>query len=670
MLETIRRFASADVALLLRWRADDRVAAVQVAPASPTSRRQVEPLTAELCARLDALTGPRAVDDSLLALPDSLRELWSPLPITSLFAVIATGLPEASAAVRGAPGVAALASTPKTTTVLLVGWRDASASDPAALSALARLLTASLGTPTTERSDVEQRLDALMHSATQGVVFVDGAAGTAEVNEIAAGLLNVNVGTVSTLQLSVAVRELQERLRDRHRTVDEYTRLVLGDDISKPDWIWECDDAERTAWRVASVPVGHRARHARLWTFDDVTADRQMQRQLARQHEREQLLQRQKLEAVMRLAGGVAHDFTNLLTVISGSVEMIRDLPMAREAESDLAAIRQATHRANGLIRQLRAFSGQAVSQPDILLVDAVLQAMAATLEGALDVPWTLTMSVDAAGALIVMNERQFALTLLHLVERMRDEMPEGGTIALRSARVVLPNGTTTDASGDAYVVISLGSDRDLADRLVPEVRNDGSEQFGHGADEAGLGHATIAAIVDQAGGHIRTAVTGTGRRIFALFLPESDSRTIVRADRTPARGTPATVQKHELPLLVVDDDAGPRRVVRRLLEREGYHILAADSGTEALRQLSARGGQLSGVITDYLMPGMSGMELLVRVRRLWPDLPVVLVSGFTSEEVTGSALHDLRAHFLPKPFTRDELLQAISAASMAVAAS
>jgi CheY-like chemotaxis protein len=107
---------------------------------------------------------------------------------------------------------------------------------------------------------------------------------------------------------------------------------------------------------------------------------------------------------------------------------------------------------------------------------------------------------------------------------------------------------------------------------------------------------------------------------------------------------------------------------MRRLLEREGYHILAAESGNDAWRQLTARGGQLSCVVTDYLMPGMSGMELLARVRRSWPELPVVLVSGFTSEEVTGTALRDLRSHFLPKPFTRDELLQAIATATLAVA--
>jgi CheY-like chemotaxis protein/signal transduction histidine kinase len=679
MLETIRRFAGADVALLLTWRANDRVAAVQVSPASPGSVQQSSPLARALCDRLAALRAPVPVEDAALALPETVRALWSPQAITTVFAVVATDCATSpagdSVALEVTSEVGTSATHDDAMAVLIVGWRDGAGVSREALSMLARLLDAArtppraLAVSAAERSEVEQRLDALMHSASQGVVFVDGAAGTAEVNAIAAELLSVTVGTVSARQLSVAVRALHERLRDRHRTVDEYTRLVLGDDVSKPDWVWEIDDAARSAWRVTSVPVGVRARHARLWTFEDVTVDQQMQRQLARQHEREQLLQRQKLEAVMRLAGGVAHDFTNLLTVISGSVEMIRDLPMARDAESDLTAIRQATQRANGLIRQLRAFSGQSVSQPDILLVDAVLHAMTPTLMAAVDAPWTLAMEPDAAGALIVMNERQFALALLNLMERLRNGMPHGGSMVLRSTRVVLPNGTDAETSGDAYVVISLGGDRDAADRLVLDGRADGSEQFGRGADEAGLGHATISAIVDQAGGHIRTTETGDGRRLFALFLPESDSRPILKVERTPARGTPITAQKHELPLLVVDDDAGPRRVVRRLLEREGYHILAADSASDALRQLSARGGHLAAVVTDYLMPGMSGLELLVRIRRTWPDLPVVLISGFTSEEVTGSALHDLRAHFLPKPFTRDELLQAIRTASLAVAA-
>ena len=319
MLETIRRFANADLGLLLSWHADEPVARVHVAPASPTSLGQSLSLSPELCDRLAALRDPVSPADATLALPDSLRALWSPLAITSVFAVVSNGTSAGSSlALRSdstdtagtsadstvatriaatttaaAPTAADMMHAATTTTVLIVGWRDAACVDGAALSMLARLLDAMLATSTAasistavlstgERTDVELRLEALMHPPTQGVVFVDGATGTAEVNEIAARLLNVNVGTVSTLQLAVAVGALQERLRDRHRTVDEYTRLVLSDDVAKSDWVWECDDVERSAWRVASVPVGESVRRARLWTFEDVTADRQGQRQLAR----------------------------------------------------------------------------------------------------------------------------------------------------------------------------------------------------------------------------------------------------------------------------------------------------------------------------------------------------------------------------------------------------
>lgn len=657
MLDAIRALVAADGALLVSWRNDDDALVLGASPVTTTGRTirvSRSALLAHDGAILDAELPQRLLANAI--------RVWLSMPI-------------------GAASVC-FASTDDghqaSNTALLFFWHDRSAARTERLADLRPIVQSLLESTVAQRnaSRAVRRLDVIMRAAPQGIVFVDDEHGDADVNDEAARLLGVATGVVGAAQLKDAMRALLDRLVQRDKVESEYTRLLTFPDVTVRDWIWEFADSANTTLRVASIPVVESAGRGRLWTFEDVTPERQLRRQLERQHEREQQLQRQRLEAVTQLAAGVAHDFSNILTVIGGSVEMMHEPRTPADGDGEVAVIRQAARRGHGLIRQLLSFSGQLLAQPSMLDVDELLRKIEPLLSDALEARWSLSIQPDAIGARVLIDERQLALAVVNLLATACEANADGGVITVRSARVVSVNGGGVDVQHhNQWVAIAL-SDHDA--RIPTTVRENLHESFaGLRSDtgRAGFGLETIAAMVEQAGGTIRYALgsalaglDGTPRgdavaRTYTLYLPEADTRPSAQRQQTPARGVLIPSDVSELPILVVDDDAGPRRVVRRLLEREGHQVLTAESAAEALRQLESRDGQLFGVISDYLMPGMSGMELLTRIRVQWPELPVVLVSGFTSDDVTGSALRDLRAHFLPKPFTRDELLSAVRTA-------
>ena len=373
----------------------------------------------------------------------------------------------------------------------------------------------------------------------------------------------------------------------------------------------------------------------------------------------------QRLDAVTQLAAGVAHDFSNILTVISGGAEMMDEPRSPRERENEVAVIRQAARRGHRLVRQLLSFSGHALAQRGLLAVDELLRKVEPLLIDVLEEGWSLSLQPDAIDARVLIDEKQLTLVLANLLATACESMTEGGVITVRSARVAMASGLASGGQeSNQWVAIALSNEDARIPAMVYENLHEPFASLSVDSGRLGFGLETIAAIIEQAGGTIRYSVTTSAAKptghTYILYIPDADLRPSAQRQHTPARGVLIAPAIADLPMLVVDDDAGPRRVVRRLLEREGYEVIAAESALEALGELESREGQFFGVVSDYLMPGMSGMELLTQIRRRWPDLPVVLVSGFTSDDVTGGALRDLRAHFLPKPFTRDELLNAV----------
>ncbi len=695
MLESIRALTGADGALLLSCHHDDVAVVVDSSP--PAMIAGTLRIPYELLRNGSGLVLTDALPARLLS---SAYTNWLPLRVTDSALVFERADSASVSPVDASPdGVVS---------ALLLVWCDGNHTTFAAtagtqlpaLRALASLILA----PDVARRSCEraaERLAAIMRSAPHGIVFVSAHGAAAFVNREAARLLSIPEGTVSAVQLAGAMQCVHERLEHRHRIETEYARLVRERQAELRDWDWEFSGAAQEVWRVSTVPVSETPSDGRLWTIEDVTVERATRRELAKHDAREREVTGQQLEAVRALAAGVAHDFSSILTVIGGSAELMQKARSASEGEAELAVVRRAAKHGQVLVGQLLSFAGQQPSLPTRVPIDDALRALRAPLQALVhelvDKRCALELALDAAGAKVVIDERQLSLALLSLVATASTALASefaSGTATSQVDRVVdvstgesgrssrLPRplvlrsarGEPTLNVGDARSVESetLAGTPAVAIRLdFPALTNPPSDGVGDAADLSDRRDedaiATTAALLAPFGGRVRRHTNDDGGHTVMLLLPEALASG-ASLQITPALGSAIVHRESRLPILVVDDDVGPRRVIRRLLEREGYDVLTASSGDEAMQHVVACDGALSAVVSDYLMPGITGMELLTRLRTRWPRLPVVLVSGFASETVTEASMLQLRSHFLPKPFTRDELIGALETASSVLA--
>ena len=509
---------------------------------------------------------------------------------------------------------------------------------------------------------IAARLDAIMSHVPQGVVFVDVSHGEAIVNAAAAGWLQIRPGVVRTDELWVAMVRLFLRLRNGEFVRREAERITSEPNARIDDWTWELDDTTGVTLRVMSVPITEPSGHGRLWTFDDVSHERALLRELA-QHRiiEEKLKQVQKLEIVGRLAASVAHDFNNLLTIIGGSVEMLADAPLDSVRRADLHNIGNATDRARRLTRQLLTFTRQQVEQSETFVLDDRLRETEPLLRKVIAPNRQLILHLASNGAEVFTDPHQIELALLNLLANARDAMSDGGTITLRTAVEQIDGekvlGSTNRLAG-THVAISVmdtgtGFDERTREKIFEPFFT--TKPAGQGT---GLGLATTLSIAERAGGGIRcSSVRGQGS-VFTILLPcvnpsrhTTTSPPIVQP--TPERPPPLCV-------LLVDDDPGPRETLRRLLIHEGFRVETADSAAVALSIMDARGSDIGAIVTDYTMPVMSGRELLERVRTQWPRLPAILISGYTPDRDTANALQRLHSGFLAKPFTGRQLAEEV----------
>ena len=634
MLSAVRRLASADLIAMVHWLDTDTVELSECDPA--IVQRHV--LRAPIAWRAGEV--PFVLDD--------LR------PRRLLPSVLMLSLERAPAAVCAVHGPLTHRGRPENSLVLV--WHDAAAV-PASIrqdpSFLQHVLVRQ--SPLTQRAlDVPPSLlDAILAHVPQGIVFVDGARNEALVNAAAARWLRIPAGTASRCELEAALDRVALRARHAEFVRHEVLRVGRDDSARVDDWTWELDGAGGTTLRVMSVPIADGTGHGRLWTFDDVSRERELLRQISHQRTIEdKLRQVQKLEMVGRLAASVAHDFNNLLTIIGGSAEMLEDLNLDADQRSDLDNIGSATDRARRLTRQLLTFTRQQVEQSELFAIDGRLRSTASLL-GKVLAPSRLVLTLNAARARVFADPNQVELALLNLLANARDAMSEGGLVTLRTAIEQLDGemlpGATTPLAG-VHVAISV---HDTGAGFDAETRSRMFEPFfttkpsGHGT---GLGLATVLAIAQRAGGGVRcTSIPGQGS-VFTILLP------LVSADTEPE--TPPTSQPvaaRDL-VLLVDDDAGPRETIRRVLQHEGFDTLVASSGADALRLVAEHASAIRLVLTDFMMPHMSGRELLDQIRIDWPAMPAIVMSGYTPDADTARDLGRLHAAFIAKPFTGRQL--------------
>jgi two-component system cell cycle sensor histidine kinase/response regulator CckA len=376
-------------------------------------------------------------------------------------------------------------------------------------------------------------------------------------------------------------------------------------------------------------------------------------------HERDQQLrQAQKMEAVGRLAGGIAHDFNNLLTAIKGNTQlMLLRVEGDAELRTELLEVDRAADRAAALTRQLLAFSRRQVLHPQVLELNDTVRGVQGMLRRLIPEPVELAVELADGLPAVEVDPGQIEQVVVNLAVNARDAMPRGGVLALRTAAV-----PPAEAGALGLAPRPLGYVRlevaDTGEGIAPEVLPHVFEPFfttkemGKGT---GLGLSTVYGIVQQSGGRVDAASAPGQGSTFTVYLPAHAGAP------APAAARPPSVARRgggEVVLLVEDEDS-VRALTRRVLERSGYAVVEARNGVEALE--IARGlTTVHAMLTDVVMPRMSGAELAVAIRDVHPGLRTVYMSGYAGDEIEALGLVEEGIPFLAKPFTVDELTRTL----------
>jgi len=370
----------------------------------------------------------------------------------------------------------------------------------------------------------------------------------------------------------------------------------------------------------------------------------------------EQLLHAQKMEAVGRLAGGVAHDFNNMLTVISGYNRMILDElstmdPLRGYAEEIL----KAADRAAALTNQLLAFSRRQIMQPRVINVNAVViqtQKMLQRLIGE-DVELILELGVDVGN--IKADPGHVEQAIVNLAVNARDAMPVGGHLTIETSAVRLDEHYARTHMGVKPGEFTMIAVSDNGHGMDAETRRHIFEPFFTTKEKGkgtGLGLATVYGIVKQTGGDIWVYSEPGQGTTFKLYFP----RVFEPLSDSEGGDPSATKRSGGETILVVEDEQAVRDLTVRILQQLGYTILTAASGAEALEVSQAHAGSIDLLLTDVVMPHMSGRQLADHLRQSRPTTKVLFLSGYTENTVVHHGVLDAGVDFLPKPFSRENL--------------
>jgi signal transduction histidine kinase/ActR/RegA family two-component response regulator len=378
-----------------------------------------------------------------------------------------------------------------------------------------------------------------------------------------------------------------------------------------------------------------------------------------RRQAEEQLLQSQKMESIGRLAGGVAHDFNNLLTVILGFSEVAASrLPKDAPAAADLAHVKHASERAADLTRQLLGFARKqpmALAVSDLNLLVLQVDKMLRRVIGE-DIELAVIPSVPLWETRV--DPAQIEQVLINMAVNARDAMPRGGRLTIETGNATLDAEYARqypEVLPGEYVMIAV---TDTGEGMTEEVRRNIFEPFFTTKEQGrgtGLGLATCYGIVKQHGGHIWCYSEPGQGTTFKVYLP----RTMENAVAVVRQRDVSAVRGSET-VLVAEDDAGVRSFAVYGLREMGYRVLEAESGEAALALAEANGWRIDLLLTDVVMPRMSGRALAERLRESAPGIRVLYTSGYTANTVTLEGLHEERAAFLQKPYTLSELTQKV----------
>ena len=393
-------------------------------------------------------------------------------------------------------------------------------------------------------------------------------------------------------------------------------------------------------------PVVYSGIQARLVAANDVTERRRLE---------DQFRQAQKMEAVGRLAGGVAHDFNNLLTAIKGYTELtLFDLPALDPHREDLDQVRKATDRAASLTRQLLAFSRRQLLKPEALNLNTVVREMDKMLRRLIGEDIELATVLEPELGQVQADPGQIEQVLMNLAVNARDAMPQGGKLTIETANIELDEAfarTHPSVYPGRHVVLGVS---DTGAGMSEEVQAHLFEPFFTTKEKdkgTGLGLSTVYGIVKQSGGSIWVESRIGAGTTFKIYLPRLEAvppYEPVRTRAEPPRGSET--------ILLVEDDPAVRQLTRRMLEKIGYTVREAPTSRRALDLVCSSSEAIHLLLTDVVMPGLSGRELAERLMASRPDMKVLYMSGYTDDAIVRHGVLESGILLLQKPFTLETL--------------
>ncbi len=461
-------------------------------------------------------------------------------------------------------------------------------------------------------------------------------------------------------------------LREYGYSLDEFRSMKLGD-MRPPDDLPRMFEAVERIDNPGVHPLGvwrHKKRdgslievevHAHSLEFEgrrailsvarDVTEERRLE---------EQLRQAQKMEAVGRLAGGVAHDFNNMLSVVLSYAGILGDRVLDEDARRDLDEVVHAAERASALTRQLLAFSRQQVIAPRRIDLNGVVDNMSRMLRRIIGEHIELQTRLSHESAVVYGDPSQIEQILLNLAVNARDAMPAGGSLRVETSRVELDAGQVyehVDAQPGPHVLLvvcdnGVGMDAHTRSHIFEPFFSTKSRNEG-----TGLGLSTVYGIVRQCGGHIEVDSESGRGAAFRVYLPRVVGEA---ASRPPVVPRAASALAGTETILLVEDELPVRRAARSILRRRGYKVLEAQDGHEALEIATTHEGPIHLLLTDMVMPNMDGQELVRRVLGSRSEVRALLMSGYAGDFLSSSGELASGVEFLQKPFTADLLARRV----------
>jgi PAS domain S-box-containing protein len=373
-----------------------------------------------------------------------------------------------------------------------------------------------------------------------------------------------------------------------------------------------------------------------------------------------QLQQSRKMEAVGRLAGGIAHDFNNLLTIITGYTELALSRPhLPQEVRGDIERIENASGRAAGLVRQLLAFSRKQVLQPKIIDLNKIVLNLDTLLRRLMDERIQMVTRVKEELGKVKADPAQIEQVIMNLVVNARDAMPEGGRLIVETCNTNLDASYAVDhatVKPGRYVMLAVsdtgvGMDNQTVAHIFEPFFT--TKESGRGT---GLGLSTVYGIVKQSGGYIWVYSEPGKGSTFKVYLPRVDDQP----EDTPAVHSSLGKYTAKETILVVEDEEAVRELIQTVLKEKGYEVLASKDPQEAEQSAAQFKGEIHLLLTDMVMPGISGRELATRISARRRDVRVLYMSGYTDNVITAGGMLEKGLAFLQKPFSPATLVQKV----------